>query len=499
MSKADNLKDFLVDLANAIREKKNKTGAINPQDFSAEILSIIAGDVQMPNVSGTLVITEGITEEDFEALKAILGDNITIDAQGGVYIKFADPEVLRVLLANGVGDGMGITADVAKKVTSISNWFKNNTVIETFDEFEKFIGITSLSNTTLSPSASPFYQCTNLTSIKIPSSVNVLGFYAFNKCTSLRNISISQNITKILEGCFQDVPWEGELNFPQLVELSKAFMGSGIKKIVSLGSVETAIGLSSNINYASFSHCTNLEEVHHKFKQYGTGAFNGCTSLNYVDLSDAVKIESHAFNNCTSLSFEDLQLPNLTSLGQNAFYGVKIKKLVLGSDGVALTLSTGTNSTQNYGDRSVLEEVVLPDTVTDIPTQSFYGYTALSKYNLSHVKTISSGAFGNTPYKDVVDLSSIVSLNNSAINKTNWGKIIIGENCTTISQYNFWQLKSAPILIVRAVTPPSLAGNNNMSFCSVIYVPDASVEAYKAATNWSNYSDRIKPLSEYEG
>ena len=32
-----------------------------------------------------------------------------------------------------------------------------------------------------------------------------------------------------------------------------------------------------------------------------------------------------------------------------------------------------------------------------------------------------------------------------------------------------------------------------------IYVPDALVEEYKAATNWSTFADVIKPLSEYAG
>ena len=29
-----------------------------------------------------------------------------------------------------------------------------------------------------------------------------------------------------------------------------------------------------------------------------------------------------------------------------------------------------------------------------------------------------------------------------------------------------------------------------------IYVPDALVDSYKTATNWSTYADQIKPLSE---
>lgn len=43
MAKNDNLKDFLTDVANAIREKKGTTDKINPQNFSAEIASIESG------------------------------------------------------------------------------------------------------------------------------------------------------------------------------------------------------------------------------------------------------------------------------------------------------------------------------------------------------------------------------------------------------------------------------------------------------------------------
>ena len=43
MAKNDNLKDFLADLADAIREKKGTSDPINPQDFTSEIASIETG------------------------------------------------------------------------------------------------------------------------------------------------------------------------------------------------------------------------------------------------------------------------------------------------------------------------------------------------------------------------------------------------------------------------------------------------------------------------
>lgn len=48
-------------------------------------------------------------------------------------VRFKDPEVVRVLLANGVGSGIGITQDQLSALSNISNWFKN-TNITTFEE-----------------------------------------------------------------------------------------------------------------------------------------------------------------------------------------------------------------------------------------------------------------------------------------------------------------------------------------------------------------------------
>ena len=62
--------------------------------------------------------------------------------------------------------------------------------------------------------------------------------------------------------------------------------------------------------------------------------------------------------------------------------------------------------------------------------------------------------------------------------------------------YNCWNCK---MYIFTETTPPTLANINAFTginpICK-IYVPDASVEAYKAATNWNNFSAYIAPLSQ---
>ena len=178
MSKADNLKDFLTDVADAIRAKKGTTDLINPQNFSAEIAALSGGldIVEMTETTATiepnkvyiwgmvesLNITIGAStdESDFFAFRfrcskptmtsltvnsATWAEDTELDAQGkpvldlgswyqceikggtsalyarlAHYMPFADSNVEAVLLSKGVGDGLGVTYKDAAKVTDIS-------------------------------------------------------------------------------------------------------------------------------------------------------------------------------------------------------------------------------------------------------------------------------------------------------------------------------------------------------------------------------------------
>ena len=51
-------------------------------------------------------------------------------------------------------------------------------------------------------------------------------------------------------------------------------------------------------------------------------------------------------------------------------------------------------------------------------------------------------------------------------------------------------------LFVYATNPPSIESNTLGNTIQNIFVPSSSVETYKAATNWSVYANKIKPMSE---
>lgn len=122
------------------------------------------------------------------------------------YIRFKDPEVLNVLIANGVGDSVGITTAQAKN-TNVGTMFKNNTSITSFDEFPAF-------QQTLQNSA--FFGCTNLQSIDL-SQATYINSKAFKDCTNL-----------VID-----------INCPNLVQIGKeAFCNSGVKNVLNLGSIQ---------------------------------------------------------------------------------------------------------------------------------------------------------------------------------------------------------------------------------------------------------------------
>lgn len=90
-------------------------------------------------------------------------------------------------------------------------------------------------------------------------------------------------------------------------------------------------------------------------------------------------------------------------------------------------------------------------------------------------------------------------------------KLVLGNSVESIGNYAFLLAgvrstagTAGPTftLILPTVTPPTL-GSTAFSLIDLtnglfIYVPDESVEDYKAATNWNNYADYIYPLSEYD-
>lgn len=75
--------------------------------------------------------------------------------------------------------------------------------------------------------------------------------------------------------------------------------------------------------------------------------------------------------------------------------------------------------------------------------------------------------------------------------------ITIPASVTSIGRAAFQECTSLTSVTVRATTPPTLVNSNAFSDAHSslkIYVPSSSVNAYKAATNWSDYASKIQAI-----
>lgn len=109
---------------------------------------------------------------------------------------------------------------------------------------------------------------------------------------------------------------------------------------------------------------------------------------------------------------------------------------------------------------------------------------AINSYSLRYAKyysqqtTVNFNGFLNCYNLELVDLpSSIISIGSSA----------------------FSGVRALKHVVIRSVIPPSMGTTVFPAISSAlkIYVPDASVETYKSATGWVEYSEYIYPLSTF--
>ena len=257
MAKTDNLTDFLTDIADAIRDKKGTTGAINPQDFSSEIASIESGggggggsitpasvsDVNFYDYDGTILYS--YTKEQFLALSAMpklptraglicqgwnytLSESksyatdygkldigamyITDDGDTRLYIRIATEGRMTVPLrwSQTVSSGVGIDWGDGSAIQSVSGTGNKNTKHTYANPGDYVIRLKVVNNCTLglgsnsssycvmgeNGSAGKVY-CNMLQAVEIGKNVTSIGTYAFSYCYSLSSVSIPQGVTSI--------------------------------------------------------------------------------------------------------------------------------------------------------------------------------------------------------------------------------------------------------------------------------------------------------------
>ena len=334
-----------------------------------------------------------------------------------------------------------------------------------------------------------FNSMTNLTEVKLPSTLADWGTNVFQSSSNIETISVTEGGTfsshnNILYGAnetrliLSGKAVSGEVKLPATV---KTIDANGLDGRAEITSLILPDGLETIGNYA-FRGLKIVEtiDIPDSVTSIGTYAFQNCAALkeavvpagvtslsNYTFAGDKAltkvvlpegmtAIGTYAFQNCEML--ETISLPEtVTSIGNSAFAGMKsMQKLDL-PEGLttlgtsvfsdcsslkSMTIPSGikalgtATSSSLFANCTALEEVSLPESLTIIGASSFKGCTSLKAIDIPEsVTTIGSMAFQQcTALKEVTVPAGVKELTGTFAGCTSLEKILLPEGLTTLKQ-----------------------------------------------------------------
>lgn len=470
MAKNDNLKDFVTDLADAIREKKGTTDLINPQDFADEIRNLPSGggevveveekDICFYDYDGTLLFSYTIEEAqaltelptpkgheglifdgwnwDYEDVIALdypmdIGAMyITDDGKTRFYLEVEDEEGVYITLrfsqtANDAivdfGDGSPTETSADTIALIPHHYAKGSYILNVWSSGGKiisFIGtfpaITSLGNIADK-------SVETLRKIEFGANIRIEGF-AFRGCINLATISAPRVANSMFgwsstfENCVS-LKW---LNIPMNTSYIYGGMLSQTYKLKGISLPNTNIILNG-------SCCTNSGfqkmRIPKTISKINGSIFSGSPIKEFVCYSGWTL--SQFFLSCRELT-----------------------KVILHEDSVL--------GGRAFESCCSLREVQIPENTAIIPSQCFFQCTLLKELSFPKGLTSIDGGY-------------------------------VFSQCGA-KKYDFSLCEQIP----------TLANSNSFSPINndaKIIVPDALYDEWIAATNWAIFADRIVKSSEY--
>ena len=287
--------------------------------------------------------------------------------------------------------------------------------VETIEE-DAFLGCSSLKTVTFEKGTQlktldGFAGCTSLTTIEIPASVETIGGSAFEDCTSLQSVMFEKGTQlKTIEGGYQG----RRSAFYNCTSLTKIEIPASVETIgnnifdgcTSLQTVTFEKGSKfKTIGSDVFSDCTSLTsiEIPASVEEIRGSAFFGCSSLKTVTFEKGSKLKTVAgFSHCTSLT--TIEIPaSVETIGQYAFNDCTSLHTVTFEKGSKLK----TIGDSTFSGCTSLISISIPASVETIEDQAFEGCSLLATVTFekgSQLKTVDG--FSNCTALTTVDMSA---------------------------------------------------------------------------------------------
>ncbi|MGM9844478.1 MAG: leucine-rich repeat domain-containing protein [Muribaculaceae bacterium] len=312
-----------------------------------------------------------------------------------------------------------------------------------------------------------FQNKTEVTSITLPEGIKRIDYYAFFGTSKLEEIkNVPEELESLGKGSFTDSNYVRILTGEEGVYL---FGGYAIGYIVEI-TTETVITFPENTK----GICYNF----FKFPGYKSGNMVRKVVLN----EGLLEIQARAFEYCY---ISEINIPStVTYIDPDAFRGSDLEQFTVSEGNSTYTANDGILFSADmktlylYPSYKEGESYIVPDGVTTINDYAFYYAFKIKEL------TICEGITEINP-QVIRDMGALETLH-------------LPSTVSNIKMGNFASCSKLKEITLAAAVPPAYDGTDLSAFAetTTLYVPEGSIEAYKADSNWGKLLN-IKKLTEY--
>jgi|GEM_PF-2897835 len=268
-----------------------------------------------------------------------------------------------------------------------------------------------------------FQNCAVLTSMKLPQSLITIGNEMFADCINLVSITLPDSLASLAGSAFNNCTSLPEISIPVGVSSGLGFTTfcSGCKKLTKLIVAEgnTAYSSLDGVLYNKDKTiilrypCGNpasLFSFPNTIVEVGVGAFEGCTYLASITMTENLRIvKNAAFKGCTALTSINIS-SMVTEVGGYAFENCsRLNSVTL----PMFITEIGYNTFKNC---SSLNNVAIPSSVREIRSEAFSGCTSLMTIALgADIKGLGDKVFAGCSGLKSITLAQATPLNVSTI------------------------------------------------------------------------------------